>query len=118
MNNKDNKIADNRIEKSKKKIAQIDESIDIEKNKLKKIDNIQEEFVSLNKSINRCIELLSPSIKGTKTNHMLDEMFNNNNNLLKNVSSVLDEEKEETKKNISELYYQKTETQEKLKKEE
>lgn len=32
MNNKDNKIADNRIEKSKKKIAQIDESIDIEKN--------------------------------------------------------------------------------------
>ena len=49
---------------------------------------------------------------------MLDEMFNNNNNLLKNVSSVLDEEKEETKKNISELYYQKTETQEKLKKEE
>ena len=67
MNNKDNKIADNRIEKSKKKIAQIDESIDIEKNKLKKIDNIQEEFVSLNKSINRCIELLSSSIKGTKT---------------------------------------------------
>lgn len=98
------KRADNRININKEKIKNIDNRIDIEKDKLKKLDNIQDEFVSLNKSLNRCVELLSESIKGKKSNYMFEDMTNNNNNILKNVHSILDEEKTNTEKNLINLY--------------
>jgi len=87
----------------KKKINEIDNQIDNEKKKIKKIDSIQEEVTALNKNLNKCIELLSVSIKGEKNDKMLSDMYDKNKSFYVNFSSTLDDEISATKKKISKL---------------
>ena len=56
---KNEKVADNIISERKQQIYQIEDRIDSEKNKLNKISDIEDNFIALNKSLNRCIELVS-----------------------------------------------------------
>lgn len=87
----------------KKRINEIDNQIDNEKKKIKKIDSIQEEVTALNKNLNKCIELLSISIKGEQKDKMLNDMYDKNKSFYINFSSTLDDEISITKKKINKL---------------
>lgn len=87
----------------KKRINEIDNQIDNEKKRIRKIDNIQEEVTELNKNLNKCIELLSVSIKGEKKEKMLNDMFDKNKSFYANFSCTLDDEMSITKKKINKL---------------
>ena len=64
MNDKeDTKSADNKID-TKTKLRLVNDRIDVERQKMKNLDELEELFVSLNKNINKCVELLGRSIKG------------------------------------------------------
>ena len=82
------KKADNSINK-KVKIKELDSKIDVEKNKNKQLDEIEEIVVSLNKNITRCLELLGASIKGNNTEKKLSAIESENNmNFKKNISNI------------------------------
>lgn len=109
MNEKPQIKVDNRISTSKEKINKIDDELEIEKARLKKMDNMQEELHALNKSISKCIYLLSKSIKGPNTNNVFNDMNDSNRMLLENANATLEEEMADTKKNIHKLYEAKEE---------
>ena len=95
---KDNKLLDN-----KKQIRQIDNLIDNEKNRLKKIDSMQESIVSVTKNMNQCIDLLSVSIKGTMNANLLNDMRDSNKTFYINMATTLDDESEISRKKINKL---------------
>lgn len=105
---KNEKEADNKISERKQQIYQIEDRIDSEKNKLNKISDIEDNFIALNKSINRCIELVSSSVKSKKNTYMYEDMRISNNTLLNRVSNTLDEERDTVNKNIKNLYSEKS----------
>ena len=105
---KNEKVADNIISERKQQIYQIEDRIDSEKNKLNKISDIEDNFIALNKSINRCIELVSSSVKSKKNTYMYEDMRISNNTLLNRVSNTLDEERDTVNKNIKNLYSEKS----------
>ena len=105
---KNEKEADNKISERKQQIYQIEDRIDSEKNKLNKISDIEDNFIALNKSINRCIELVSSSVKSKNNTYMYEDMRISNNTLLNRVSNTLDEERDTVNKNIKNLYSEKS----------
>ena len=115
---KNEKEADNKISERKQQIYQIEDRIDSEKNKLNKISDIEDNFVALNKSINRCIELVSSSVKSKKNTYMYEDMRISNNTLLNRVSNTLDEERDTVNKNIKNLYSEKSKIEDEAKEKE
>lgn len=97
------KKIDNEILVKKNQIKQIDSLIDNEKNKIKKIDSMQENIVSISKSMNRCIDLISLSVKGSKTENMLNDMRQSNKLFYMNMSTLLDDENKISNKKINKL---------------
>ena len=106
-NEKVEKKIDNRIITNKQRINKIDDDLEFEKARLKKMDSMQEELHALNKSLSKCIYLLSKSIKGPNTNVVFEDMNNSNHMFLENASATLEEEMADTKKNIHKLYEEK-----------
>ena len=98
---------DNEITSTKQKINEIDYKIDNEKEKIKKLDDIQESMTALNKSLNRCIELLSLSLKGPTSQNMFEDMQAQNKAIYQNVTSELDDEMDKTRSTINKLYEEK-----------
>ena len=96
------KVADNYIS-HKKEIKIIDNKINTEKNKIKKIDSIEESFVSLNNNINKCIDLLSASIKGGNVEKKLDAIREESEISYRKSVEDLDAEREEINVNINRL---------------
>lgn len=115
---KNEKVADNIISERKQQIYQIEDRIDSEKNKLNKISDIEDNFVALNKSLNRCIELVSSSVKSKKNTYMYEDMRISNNTLLNRVSNTLDEERDAVNKNIKNLYSEKSKIEDEAKEKE
>lgn len=115
---KNEKVADNIISERKQQIYQIEDRIDSEKNKLNKISDIEDNFVALNKSLNRCIELVSSSVKSKKNTYMYEDMRISNNTLLNRVSNTLDEERDTVNKNIKNLYSEKSKIEDEAKEKE
>ncbi len=115
---KNEKVADNIISERKQQIYQIEDRIDSEKNKLNKISDIEDNFIALNKSLNRCIELVSSSVKSKKNTYMYEDMRISNNTLLNRVSNTLDEERDAVKKNIKNLYSEKSKIEDEAKEKE
>ena len=115
---KNEKVADNIISERKQQIYQIEDRIDSEKNKLNKISDIEDNFIALNKSLNRCIELVSSSVKSKKNTYMDEDMRISNNTLLNRVSNTLDEERDAVKKNIKNLYSEKSKIEDEAKEKE
>lgn len=99
----DNKKNENIKDEFKKKVNVIDNQINNEKNKIKKIDNVQEIATSLKKNLNKCIELLSVSINGKQKNKMLNDMYDKNKSFYVNFSSSLNNKIAITKNKINEL---------------
>ena len=97
------KKADNTINKQKARIKEIDNKIDIEKDKTKQLDEIEEIVVSLNKNINKCLELLGVSIQGNNIDKRLSAIESENNvNYKKNISNI-ELHREVVQKNIKKL---------------
>ena len=115
---KNEKVADNIISERKQQIYQIEDRIDSEKNKLNKISDIEDNFIALNKSLNRCIELVSSSVKSKKNTYMYEDMRISNNTLLNRVSNTLDEERDAVNKNIKNLYSEKSKIEDEAKEKE
>ena len=115
---KNEKVADNIISERKQQIYQIENRIDSEKNKLNKISDIEDNFIALNKSLNRCIELVSSSVKSKKNTYMYEDMRISNNTLLNRVSNTLDEERDAVNKNIKNLYSEKSKIEDEAKEKE
>lgn len=115
---KNEKVADNIINERKQQIYQIEDRIDSEKNKLNKISDIEDNFIALNKSLNRCIELVSSSVKSKKNTYMYEDMHISNNTLLNRVSNTLDEERDAVNKNIKNLYSEKSKIEDETKEKE
>ena len=115
---KNEKVADNIISERKQQIYQIEDRIDSEKNKLNKISDIEDNFIALNKSLNRCIELVSSSVKSKKNTYMYEDMRMSNNTLLNRVSNTLDEERDAVNKNIKNLYSEKSKIEDEAKEKE
>ena len=115
---KNEQVADNIISARKQQIYQIEDRIDSEKNKLNKISDIEDNFIALNKSLNRCIELVSSSVKSKKNTYMYEDMRISNNTLLNRVSNTLDEERDAVNKNIKNLYSEKSKIEDEAKEKE
>jgi hypothetical protein len=103
VNNMDDKRADNKVLEKKVKIKEIDSKIDIEKNKEKRLDDIEEIVTSLNNNINRCLELLSISIKGNNSEKKYNNIQTENRiNYKKNMNDI-EIQREMLKTNINKL---------------
>ena len=112
------KKADNKILENKARIKEIDSQIDVEKDKGKQLDDIEEVVVSLNKNIERCLELLGTSVKGNNFEKKLSAYQTENKiNYKKNMNDI-ESQRELLKANINKLYNEKDELLENIKNEE
>ena len=73
----------------------------------KKVDIMQKDVVSLNKNINKTIDLLSKSIKCNITKNMLSDIYETNKSTFTNIIISLDEMSLVPIKTISKLSQQK-----------
>lgn len=101
-----NKV-DNKVVDIKTQITQLDNNINNEKKKIKKLDTIHEEITSLNKSLNKCLELLSKSMGGPSVKNMLNDMYDSNKSLYINLTNKIDDEIKISMKSINKLYGEK-----------
>ena len=104
----DKKI-DNRIISTKEKINNIDNRLDVAKRKIKNLQNMQENVNSIAKSMNRCIDLLSKSIKGPTVNNKFEDMRSTNKIFYAKTTASIEEETMGIRKTINELYKEKDE---------
>ena len=117
MNDKeDTKSADNKID-TKTKLRLVNDRIDVERQKMKNLDELEELFVSLNKNINKSVELLGRSIKGENIGRKLSAIEENNkvsfNKSIYNINS----DREEVKNLLSRLNDERDEYQEMIRRE-
>ena len=83
------KKADNKVLENKAKIKEIDSRIDDVKNRGKKLDDMEEIVDSLNKNIDKCLELLGKSVKGNNYEKRLDAYQTENKiNYKKNIGYI------------------------------
>ncbi len=113
MDEKSNIKIDNRITPYKKRINTIDDELESEKAKLKKIYTMQENLHDLNRSLNKCIYLLSKSIKGPNTEVVFSDMSDSSRSIIRNATATLEEKTMDIKGNIHKLYEEKEEIIEK-----
>lgn len=98
-------------------IVRIDNLVDEQKYKIKKIDELHEQIASLNKNLNICIGLLARTVNGPTTQNMFNDMYENNQSFYANMTSTLDDELLLAKKAISSLSKEKEELIKEFKKE-
>ncbi len=111
------KTIDNKLVDNKAKLKVVNDKIDIERQKMKNLDEIEELFVSLNSNINKCVELLSKSMKGENIGRKLGAIEESNKvNFNKSIYSI-NSNREDIKKKLSELSDQKDEVQELIREE-
>lgn len=108
--------ADNKIFITRNEIEHINDQIDLSKSKLKSLDDMEEGFTSLSKNISKCVELLGQSMKGNNVEQKLGAISDNNRIYYLRAMGSIDDERQEAKKKLKDLYDKKDEM-EKLKKE-
>lgn len=102
------KRADNRINQTRKQlINDIDEMLSSEKRKARKLENLQNSFQNLNKNMDKCLDLISKSIRGNNVDSMIDEMRYTNKKLLSKNNQKINDEIKEIKKRVNKLYLEK-----------
>ncbi len=101
------KKADNRVIDSKKQMMELDDEIDEKKEKIRQIVDVEEGLKALNKSISRCIEMLSHSIEGNDIDKVLAITNDVNINNTKRIMNIIDEKKNNIKKEIKTINIEK-----------
>ena len=100
----DTKRIDNNIKESKQKINEIDNMLNIEKKKIKTLEEMKETVYELNKNLNTCISLLSKSIKGKTADIIFNDMENANRRIYMKNNNLLEEGTNELTNGTNELY--------------
>lgn len=90
-------------ELNKREVQQIDNKIDVEKNKIKELNNVYDEIEVLSRNMNKCIDLLADSVKGPVANNIFNDAYESNIVFCRNTSNRIDEEMGLSKKIISNL---------------
>lgn len=111
------KQADNKIYSSKEKINIIDDEIVQNKKLLKQFDDFQENTKALQRSLNRCVELLEQSVKGEKVNRMLADIKDRNIHDCGKTIKSIDDKILVYQRKISELNNQKSDIISEMRKE-
>ena len=106
-NTEDKRKADNRTISVRQRVNEVDDRLDDEKSKLQKLSNMQESVEAIAKNMDKCIELLSKSMKGPTTDNMFSDMSNSNKTFYTKASINIENEEMATRKNINELYKEK-----------
>ena len=106
-NEEENKRIDNRILTTKERINSIDEKLDNAKKRIRNLADMQENVESIAKSMNKCIDLLSKSVKGPKVNAKFNDMRNSNKLFLIKATASIEDETMTVRKSINELYKEK-----------
>ena len=106
---------DDKIEITKRKLDNLDENIQKERNKLKSIDNLEETFASIHSKLMKCAVLLGQSMKSEKTNRIISEMEENNQVRYHKTLSSLDDERKNVDREIKKLNDKKEEISKELK---
>lgn len=104
MEEQEKKVADNRIYLNKQRINNIDVRIDNNKEKMKTLNSLEDGFVSLSKSVEKCVELLGASMKGNRIERKLADISDSNKIYLKNVMSSIDDQRTDAKEELKQLY--------------
>ena len=97
------KMADNKIIQAKKQISVYEGNLREARSTLKGIEDLEDNFSHLNRNIERCLELLSSSVRNRKVTKMFEHMMYENKVSYRKTSYSLDEEKEFTRKKINKL---------------
>jgi hypothetical protein len=117
MQNK-TKIADNTIESSNinhseissnKKKSRLDIDIEKEKKLISFLEELNDRSIEVNKNFNKCLELLSLSIRGDETNRQIDEFLDNNITSIAAMNETIETAKEDAKNRLNHLYIEKDE---------
>lgn len=102
---------DNIIEKkensSSKNLSSLNKSIEKEKKNIKKLNEINYEFVDITKKFIRCYDLLNLSIRSQKLSGEIDEYLSINSANLAKVNDIIEAETEKSKNKLNDLYYEK-----------
>ena len=98
-------------------MSSIDNQLTSELNRLSQMDKIQKELMTLEKSLNNCIDLTSSSVKNEKLTQYYEQLRIDNLNSFNKSNQELDNEIDKSRKTISELS-DKKEEEEKEKKDE
>lgn len=107
ITSKSEKKIDNRIISTKEKIYNVDEKLDVAKKRINNLQGMQDSVNAIAKSMNRCIDLLSRSIKGPAVNNRLEDMRSTNKIFLAKSTASIEEETMAVRKEINELYKEK-----------
>ena len=103
----ENKKIDNKInvkvEKKDDTLLDINNRIDEQKSKLKKLEDKEELVTSISKTLEKMIEALSLSVAGNAVNYRLSEMYESNRTQRTENSEYIEKERRAINKNIFEL---------------
>lgn len=103
----ENKKIDNKInvkvEKKDDTLLDINNRIDEQKSKLKKLEDKEELVTSISKTLEKMIEALSLSVAGNAVNYRLSEMYESNRTQRTKNSEYIEKERRAINKNIFEL---------------
>ena len=103
----ENKKIDNKInvkvEKKDDTLLDINNRIDEQKSKLKKLEDKEELVTSISKTLGKMIEALSLSVAGNAVNYRLSEMYESNRTQRTKNSEFIEKERRAINKNIFEL---------------
>ena len=103
----ENKKIDNKInvkvEKKDDTLLDINNRIDEQKSKLKKLEDKEELVTSISKTLEKMSEALSLSVAGNAVNYRLSEMYESNRTQRTKNSEYIEKERRAINKNIFEL---------------
>lgn len=89
--------------KISKQVVEVNNKLINANNRLKFLNDMEESTIKLNKSINRCLTLLSESMKGPEINTMFEEMHSSSTAYYQKISKSLEEELTSSKTEIATL---------------
>ena len=109
--------ADNKIISTKKEMYYVNSQIDDKKDTLKYLDDIHSQYVSINKNISNCINLIRDSIKGGNINKILDSMEVDNNRNINKATDTIEDDRQRIQKEIKQLNLKKESLEREMKEE-
>ena len=92
-----------KVEKKDDTLLDINNRIDEQKSKLKKLEDKEELVTSISKTLEKMIEALSLSVAGNAVNYRLSEMYESNRTQRTKNSEYIEKERRAINKNIFEL---------------
>ncbi len=93
MDENKEKKADNSNIEAKQKINKIDSEIENATKGIKKLESMKESFIKINKSLDKCYNLLQYSMYSKEKSIQYDENSNNNIKMLNELTEHIDEGK-------------------------